>query len=1300
MYKLPDYKVILFCSLGTLYGALQAAEAQQLLAYAKPRPKKLTTLIDTSCNCPVKTEAGYAAYQRQQEQQVMSVADSLLFRDLPAYLNPALPIEQRITDLLPRLTLEEKVIQLSDSWGSKGIARLRVPAMLKTEGLHGQSYATGSTIFPHAIAMATTFDTALIHLVGKTTALEAKAANLRSSWSPVLDVARDARWGRVEETYGEDPYLVSRMGVAWINGFQGENMIAVPKHFAGHGEPLGGRDSHDVGLSDRTMRNVHLVPFRAAIREAKAGGVMAAYSTWDGVPDNGSIELLQKILREEWGFDGIVVSDCSGPENFLRKQNVVTDLEQASRMAILAGVDIECGSAYTKALASAVNNGVLKESDLDANLRRVFRVKYRLGLFENPGSDKMVWDKLPQYDVPAHRALARKVATEGSVLLKNAGNILPLSKTLGTIAIIGPNAAVAQTGDYSAKSLPGQLISVLDGVKNHVGSATQVLYAKGCGNQSKDSSGFAEAVAVAAKADAVILVVGDYSTREFDNSKDKEKATTGENVDGATLEIPGVQRQLIRRIQATGKPVILVLVNGKPFTLNWEDENVAAILETWYPGEEGGNATADLIFGDVNPSGRLPISFPRHVGQLPLHYDYEPSGRNYDYYDMPFTPLYRFGHGLSYTTFKYSNLKTTVSAQDITAVTVSVDLENTGNRDGAEVAQLYLTNMLTPVITPVIELKGMQRVELKKGEKKTISFQLTPYQLSLLDADMHRIVTAGKYRVHIGGVSPEPVTGSVEHKKKTGFTNPAQGISGEFNLGRAYSANFVYDVKVPATAKGGEAFPVTVIVTNKGGLTDIADLKLFADSLLNDVRFELDPGQSVTHTFTTALYTSGRVNLSVLAGNKNMTRTIDIAKAPAKMVLGNERSVIGTDGVLHYTAEAVNTGSSAWSSKLAMEVDGREVATQPVVLQAGERKPVKIDYLFPHSGNFKVKVSGGAPQQVVVPGGVSLALQNPLLYLSFDNKDKAGLDKITGTVLSVEGKPQYVPGKNGLALQTNDKATFVKAGSLDLYRKSFTLAAWVNITAFDNGQAMFFGGQAPMGADIDNTGTALAAGTLGENLLSSFQDRDIRGGKKLPAGQWAHVAYTYNAQKEQGALYIDGKLDKSAPQKAYAGPLEMIGSSSRFAHGKFAIDEVLVTRSCLSAEAIGELAAKNAEALRKGTITTEWKAIASPVTALKTWSDLPAGTTLQVTIETAGQDGKVTDTKLIQVKTGEQQAAVPEMKAGTQVRLRIDIASDKWDAVPFLKTVELAQKQGSVLRWSTVADWSKATRSGGVSIIQ
>ena len=1228
-------------------------------------------------------------------------------RILAPYLDSTLPIETRITDLLPRLTLEEKIQQLSDSWGSKGIPRLKVPAMLKTEGLHGQSYSTGATIFPQAILMASSFDTALVHNIGKVTAVESRAAGLRVSWSPVLDVARDMRWGRVEETYGEDPYLVSRMGVAWINGFQGQGMIAVPKHFAGHGEPLGGRDSHDVGLSDRTMRNIHLVPFRAAIKEAHAGGVMAAYSTWEGVPDNGSHELLQKILREEWGFDGIVVSDCSAPENFYRKQSVVDNLDEAAKMAILAGVDIECGSVNAFTLAGAIKRGVLKESDLDVNLRRVFRAKYRLGLFDGPAPDKMIWDKLPAYDTPPHRALARQAAVEGSVLLKNEG-VLPLSAAIGTIAVIGPAADSALTGDYSAKAAGGQLVTVLQGIRSHVSRGTSVLYAKGCDVLSMDSSGFPAAVNAASRADVVVVAVGGHS---------------GENVDGATLEIPGVQRRLIRRIAETGKPVVLVMENGKPFVLTWESEHLAGILETWYPGEEGGDAVADILFGEANPSGRLPVTFPRHVGQLPLRYDYMPSGRNYDYYDMPYSPLYRFGYGLSYTTFSYSNLQTAFSGD---TVLVSADIENTGSRAGDEVAQLYLTDMVTSVITPVISLKGFQRVHLDKGEKKTVFFRLTPYQLSLLDASMDRVVEPGRFRVHVGGVSPAPPSGNTEHKLKIGFKDAREGVSGEFDLKTGYKAVFVSSIQAPSSTavRGGVAFPVTVRVANQGTITDVADIKIYGETLLDDYRSEIDPGGAVEHTFNITIYRSGQQNITVIVGKKLLTLSVNVMQSPARLTLDNARLAVGDDGVLHYEAVAINGGSLPYSDSFRIVVNGRQVVSEPLVLSAGEKRQVRYNYVFPASGAYQVRVGDGgdvgdgAEQRLIVPGGVGLALQNPLLYLDFDGGDAR--DRVSGALLKVQGRARFGEGRvegggsgggaigsasggtgggasGGKAFYTSDKNTFIRAGGLDLYRKSFSLACWVKVEGLEKGQAMFFGGQAPMGADVDNTGTVLAAGVQNDAMLLSFQDRDLRGNAKVPTGQWMHLAYTYDAENSKGALYINGRLDKSAGQKAYAGPLEMIGGAPRFGHGAFGMDEVLVARDRLSQESIKELFEKGIRGLRGGEVVTEWREIKAPVSMLRYTAHIPAKSSVTLTVETEGEDHRPVASKVFRLTDGSRVVALDGLK-GTRVRVRIELSAGEWTGTPAVETVVLGGADGDLARWSVTDEWKKATISGGLII--
>lgn len=801
---------------------------------------------------------------------MMSLAHSQEASPKARYLDPTLPIEQRIDDLLIRMTVQEKVSQISDDWGSAEIPHLGVPVLLKTEGLHGQSYSTGATIFPQPIAMSATFDPALIEQVGRQTAVESKAAHIRAAWSPVINLARDVRWGRTEETFGESPYLVSRMGVAWIEGFQSEGLIATPKHYAVHGAPLGGRDSNDIGFSDRLMREVFLPPFRAAIEEAHAGSIMAAYSSWQGIPDNVSDTLLTKILREEWGFDGFVVSDCSALENLVIKQGVASTIEQAAAMGIVAGVNMNCGSAYKDWAAKAVADGLVTEAQLNDVVRPVLRAKFRLGLFEHPEPAKMVWDKLPEYDVPQARALARRIEIEGAVLLKNDNHLLPLKRSIRTIAVIGPNADTAQTGDYSAKSAPHQLITVLDGIRSHLETQTKVLYAAGLPSPtSMDMSGFAKAISAAKQSEVAIVVVGDNSHPDSDTD------TTGEGHDSAALDFPGAQRALIHAIQKTGTPVVLVLVNGKPFTLPWESEHVPAILATWFPGEAGGDATADLLFGDQNPSGRLPVSWPRSSGQLPLNYDYLPSGRGYDYYDMPFTPQWRFGYGLSYTQFRYSNLSIEPKAKDAGYVTVSADVENIGNRDGEEVCQLYVTDTIASVLTPVAELQGVQRISLKAGERKTVVFQLTPYQLSLLDGDMVRRVEPGEFRIHVGGISPDVRAGEADgHKIKVGFADATKGISGTFAEPKAYSAQFEYALDAPATAQSGQSIPITVTVRNAGNLTDVSEAKLFGDVQLGSWSFELRSGETKTHVFYVKAAHSGQ--FTMVAGKQLVSRHVHV----------------------------------------------------------------------------------------------------------------------------------------------------------------------------------------------------------------------------------------------------------------------------------------------------------------------------------------------------------------------------------------------------------------------------------------
>jgi beta-glucosidase len=1210
----------------------------------------------------------------------------------PRYLDPSTPVEQRIDDLLPRMTIEEKIIQISDDWGSKGNARLKIPPLLKTEGLHGQSYATGATIFPQAIAMAATFDPDITAKIGKQTAIEAKAAHIRSSWSPVLDVARDVRWGRVEETYGEDPYLASCMGVAWIRAFQDEGMIAVPKHFAGHGQPLGGRDSNDAGLSDRVLREIHLPSFRAAVEEAHAGGVMAAYTTWHGVPDNASTDLLQKILRQEWGFDGYVVSDCDGPNHFMKKYAIVKTPEEAAALAATAGVNMECGSIYKQGLAQAIRDGLITEGRLDEIVRPILRAKFKLGLFEHPDPQDMQWGKLPQYDTAEARALARDVEVEGAVLLKNDKKLLPLSKELKTIAVIGPDADSPQTGDYTGHASPGQLISVLAGIKSHAGSNTQVVYAPGLSSPlSTDTSKFDEAVAAAKQADVAVVVVGDNS-----NPEGNGQATSGENNDGATLDFPGAQRDLIKAVQATGTPVVLVLVNGKVFTLPWEAEHIPAILATWYPGEEGGDATADILFGDRNPSGRLPITWPRSVGQLPLNYDYLPSGRGYKYYDMPFAPQFRFGYGLSYTKFSYSNLQITPKEGDPGYVHVTADVENIGDRDGDEVAQLYITDLNTSVNTRVLQLEAFKRLSISKGEKKTVSFDLTPFQLSLLDAKMVRRVEAGTFRIHVGGVSPEPPDGGDDHKLHVSFNDRTEGVSKEFQEPKDYSAKFVYTLTTPGQASAGRSIPATVTVKNTGDLTDVTDVRLYSGDELDSWSFELNPGETKSHEFQTTLYSAGPAELAAVTDSKLISKTVQVDKAPAHVEFKAVSLAVDNRGTLQFSADAQNVGSEPFEGSLGLKVDGQAVGQkQALVFQPGERKRVSLSYLFPVGGLHRVQINDMPEQQIVVPGGLGLAVRDPVIYLKLDEGMGGDVkNEVTGKTLSIKGAPVWAEGKDGHALALPSKNNWIDAGNIELYRKAFTLSAWVKISQLsDNGDLAIFGGQAPMGADQDTSGTTLHAGIHNNKPFLGFFGRDIQGDKSVPPGDWVNLTYTYDPQAEIGALYINGTLDKSESQKPYAGPLSSIGDAPILQHGNYLLDNVVVTQSCFTPAMVRLLSDKGFESFLQGEYTSDWHAFDGAPETLDAFADIPEGAHITVIVETGDKSGKVVGSATAQLKPGQQSYPLPNLQSGQQIRIRAQLLTTGWGGGPVLRSVTLQGGRGGNLHWSAPDDWSKGNAS-------
>ncbi len=758
------------------------------------------------------------------------------------YMDPNLPTEERVKRLLAVMTPAEKIDLLKESWGIAGNKRLGIPAVMKVEALHGFSYGSGATIFPQSIGMGATWNQALIEQAAIAIGEETKSANAVQAWSPVLDVAQDARWGRVEETYGEDPILVAKIGGAWIKGYQSQGLLTTPKHFAVHGAPLGGRDSHDIGLSEREIREIHLVPFRDIFKKYKYESIMMSYNDYLGVPVAGSKEILQHVLRDEWGFDGFIVSDCGAIGNMMAKKHyTATDKLAAAKLALAAGIATNCGDTYNSPeVVQAVKDGKVNMKDLDFACSSLLRVMFRNGYFENHPSKPLDWNKIyPGWNSPAHQAIARQVARESIVLLENKDQILPIAKDTKTIAVLGPGADDLQPGDYSPKLQPGQLKSVLTGIKEAVGASTKILYEKGCQFFQTDSTRIEQAVAIAQNADIVVMVLGDQSTSE--SIKDQVK-TSGENHDLATLELQGDQQRLLEAVVATGKPVILILQAGRPYNLSYAKEHCAAIMVNWLPGQEGGPATADVLFGDYNPAGRLPVTFPQHVGQLPLYYNFKTSGRRYEYVDMEFYPLYKFGYGLSYTNFTYSNLYTQV--QENGNIAVRAKITNTGKIAGDEVVQLYVTDMYASVKTRVMELKNFDRVHLQPGETKEVNFTLTPYEISLLNEHMDRVVEAGEFKIMVGGASPSFVAKD-QIKNSLNYEDDSKGLVTTVDYQQNFAAKF--DIRVLNIEKDiqDNSYVAHVEVKNTGNLTDVNKISLFKDGEhYEDRSFELEPQAS------------------------------------------------------------------------------------------------------------------------------------------------------------------------------------------------------------------------------------------------------------------------------------------------------------------------------------------------------------------------------------------------------------------------------------------------------------------------
>lgn len=648
-------------------------------------------------------------------------------------------------------------------------SRLGIPILIGEECSHGHM-AIGATVFPVPLSLGSTWNVELYREMCRAVARETRAQGGAVTYSPVLDVVRDPRWGRTEECFGEDAYLISEMAVASVEGLQGENLdgedsvAATLKHFVGYGSSEGGRNAGPVHMGRRELLEVDLLPFRKAV-EAGAASIMPAYNEIDGVPCTTNEELLDDILRGEWGFDGMVITDCGAIDMLASGHDVAEDGRDAAIQAIRAGIDMEMsGVMFGKHLVEAVRSGQLEEEVLDRAVRRVLTLKFRLGLFERPYADPERAEQV--IGSTEHVELARKLASEGVVLLKNKDGVLPLSADAGTIAVIGPNADVGynQLGDYTSPQPKSKVTTVLGGIRSKLANTPErVLYAPGCRINGHSREGFDVALSCAAKADTVVMVVGGSSARDFGEgtidlrtgaSKVTDNAESdmdcGEGIDRMNLNLSGVQLELIQEIHKLGKPLVVVYINGRPIAEPWIDEHADAILEAWYPGQEGGHAIADILFGDVNPSGRLTISIPKHVGQVPVYYHGKRS-RGKRYLEGDSQPRYPFGYGLSYTEFTYNNIaleSDTIHKDGSTKVTVEVT--NTGERAGAEVVQLYITDVASKVTRSAKELKGFRKIFLQPGETQTVEFTVGPEQLQYIGQNYKPVVEPGEFRVHVG----------------------------------------------------------------------------------------------------------------------------------------------------------------------------------------------------------------------------------------------------------------------------------------------------------------------------------------------------------------------------------------------------------------------------------------------------------------------------------------------------------------------------------------------------------------------
>jgi beta-glucosidase len=741
----------------------------------------------------------------------------------PLYLDASQPVDVRVDDLMKRMTLTEKIGQLNlpcayvdelgkttsdkiaaarkfaagtytneigpgagfftllDTLRQKDLAfevnylnelqkialtetRLKIPLLEDEEGTHGAMFP-GATIFPEGLSIGSTFDMPLVNRIYAASAEEARAAGIHILSTLVLELDRDPRMGRNMEAYTEDPYLYAQIASNIVRGAQGSNInapdkvVALMTDFPTQSEPSSGLERGAIEVSERSLRENYLAPWVAAF-DAGALGVMAGYPEIDDIPEHSSEKWNSDVLRHELGFRGIVESEGGGFDSLVY-ENVAPNQKVAGAMALRAGVDVDITyePAYMGPLVESVEEGTVPEWLVDRAVRRVLALKFRLGLFEHPYVD-LTQAQQVIHSQP-HQELALQSARESIVLLKNDQDVLPLSKELKAIAVVGPDAddGWSQLGDYSPQAVPQKVTTILEGIRQKVSPQTKVLYAKGC-DVIGDKPDFAQALEAVRKADVAVVVLGENPRNA---GKDNVPATDGEGYDVASLDLTGSQEALVKAVRAIGKPVVLVLVNGRPLSIRWEAENIPAIVEAWEPGEAGGVAVADVLFGDYNPSGRLAITIPRSSGQLPAYYNYKPSKEYWihrgwshigGYVDMPGTPLYPFGYGLSYTQFRYSNLR--LDRKQINQggnIKVAVDLENIGKRPGTETVQMYLHEGYAPVSLPVKQLRGFKRVILSPGEKQTVTMTIRPQDLMLLDRDMLWRVIPGTFDVMLGSSS-------------------------------------------------------------------------------------------------------------------------------------------------------------------------------------------------------------------------------------------------------------------------------------------------------------------------------------------------------------------------------------------------------------------------------------------------------------------------------------------------------------------------------------------------------------------